>query len=227
MKAKQKHNEFFGVLAFWEFGLMFALHDRGYKAGRIKQGMKAVDTEMSRFDKYSRSKSYTDDIGKRDEAVFIFEIECICKEIDLLRIRALENLPAIKNDDYKIKQDKSYWDMIAAYALARTYGMKTDTIVDILTTQRRYLNSIQNKIGLLPKYTSKTILHTADIVRECIYEANKRGIDWQDILNVVIHIDGETMSDSTKPAAKGCFPLANPVVDMSGISLLPTRRRAI
>ena len=41
MKAKQKHNEFFGVLAFWEFGLMFALHDRGYKAGRIKQGMKA------------------------------------------------------------------------------------------------------------------------------------------------------------------------------------------
>lgn len=222
MNAHPKHNEFFGVLAFWEFCLMFALHDRGYSAGRIKQGMRAVDAEMTRFDDYSRSKSYTNDTGNRDEAVWIYQIECNCRDVDWQRVRALEALPAIKSKEYKVKRDKSLWDMIAAYALSRTYNMKTDTIVDVLTRQRYYLNGIQTRIGLTPKYITKSIIHTADIVRECIYEANRRGIDWQDALDVVIHIDGETMGANSAPAPRGCLPLAKPV---SGIEDIPLYSR--
>ena len=225
MKAKPKHNEFFGVLAFWEFALMFALHDRGYSAGRIKQGMREVDKQMTRFDEYSRSKSYTNDIGNRDNAVCSFEWECAFRGIDWKRVRELEKLPVIKSNEYKVRQDKSHWDMIAAFALARTYGMKTDKVIEVLQAQRRHLDRIQTKVGIQPKYITRTTIHTADIVRECIYEANKRGIDWQDTLDVVIHIDGETMSNSSAPAAKGCVPYANPVIDVSGISLIPTRRK--
>ena len=219
MNAIPKHNEFFGVLAFWEFCLMFALHDRGYSAGRIKQGMRAVDAEMARFDEYSRSKSYTNDTGNRDQAVFIYEIECNCREIDWERIRALETIPAIECVDSEVQRDKAYWDMIAGFALSRTYNMKTDTIVDILNAQRRYLNDIQTKIGLTPKFIKHTIIHTADIVRECIYEANRRGVNWQDALDVVIHIDGETMGAKSAPAPRGCLPLAKPVKGIEDIPL--------
>ena len=156
--------------------------------------------------------------------MFIYEIECNCREIDWERIRELETIPAIKSADSEVQRDKAYWDMIAGFALSRTYNMKTDTLVDILNAQRRYLNDIQTKIGLTPKFFKRTIIHTADIVKECILEANRRGIDWQEIMDVVIHIDGEVMTSGKNAKPVGCLPLAKPV-DVSGINLIPTRRK--
>lgn len=229
MKAKIKHNEFFGVLAFWEFCLMFALHDRGYSAGKIKQGMRAIDEQMTRFDEYSRSKSYTNDAHNRDEAIFLFEWECSFKSIDWKRIRELseKSLPVLRSDEYKVRRDKAYWDMIAGYALAKTYGMKTDTIICVLMSQRRHLDNIQHKVGSTPKYIKLSKIPTADIVEECIFEANRRGIDWQEALDVVIHINGETMSGTSAPATKGCYPYAQAPIDMAGFSAVGITRKGL